>query len=134
MQGLVVFGHGSRVESANESVRSATLEVARKGEFAQATAAFLELGDPDLPAAVRMLVDAGVTEIVVVPYFLTLGMHLQRDLPRIVGELRNIYKEVAFHVTEPLDGHPALVDAVLARAKEGFDADRGTQSTTHRSL
>jgi sirohydrochlorin ferrochelatase len=42
--------------------------------------AFLE-AQSSLDEAVARLADRGVTHILVVPYFLTLGIHLQRDLP-----------------------------------------------------
>ena len=63
----------------------------------------------------------GATRVLVIPYFLTLGIHLKRDLPRIATELRGIYKGIRIDVTEPMDGHPALLDVLLDRAKEASD-------------
>ena len=81
MRGIIVFAHGSRVESANQAVRNVAADLARvSGDRVEA--AFLELGQPDLPGAAARLVDAGADSITVVPYFLTLGMHMERDLPR----------------------------------------------------
>ncbi len=82
--------------------------------------AFLEAAQPDLKEAVARLVPQGVTRIIVLPYFLTLGIHLKRDLPRIVGELNLIYPSVEIHVTEPLDGHPALKEILLDRARKAL--------------
>jgi len=48
----------------------------------------------------------GVEHVIVIPYFLTLGMHLQRDLPRLVEEIRVVHPGMEIHVTPPLDGHP----------------------------
>lgn len=118
MIGYAVFAHGSPVESANEAVRVLTRNLAARGGFALMEASFLEGGQPDLPGAVKILVEKGATRIVVLPYFLTTGIHLQRDLPRIVEELRGIYKEIGFEVRGPLDGHPALLDVLADRAHE----------------
>src|SRR6476660_5508050 len=74
MRGIIVFAHGSRVESANQAVRVVAAEVGRLGDF-RVEAAFLELGDPDLEGAAARLADAGVDSIAVIPYFLTLGLH-----------------------------------------------------------
>ena len=41
---------------------------------------------------------------------------LRRDLPRIVEELTGIHAGVHIEVTEPLDGHPSLVNILLERA------------------
>ncbi len=116
--GYVVFAHGSSVESANEAVRTVARDLARAGGFDAVVAAFLEGGKPDLSEAVQELAARGVSRIVVIPYFLTLGLHLQRDLPRLVNEVRRSNPGVELDVTPPLDGHPAMVDALLARARE----------------
>ena len=130
MTGITIFGHGSSVETANEAVREFTVELGRRGGFPLIEPSFLELGQPDLPEAVRRLVSRGATRIIVIPYFLTVGIHLKRDLPRIVAELRLIYKGVGFEITEPMDGHPALVDILLDRAREAMHGGSGAASTT----
>jgi sirohydrochlorin ferrochelatase len=116
MTALVIFAHGSPIESANEAVRNFCAEVARAGEFRFIAPAFLERGEPDLPGAVSSLVLQGATRVIIVPYILTLGLHLQRDLPRIVDEIASMHRDVTFEVAPPLDGHPALVRIVLDRA------------------
>ncbi|MEZ5354004.1 MAG: CbiX/SirB N-terminal domain-containing protein [Bryobacteraceae bacterium] len=117
MTGIAIFAHGSAVESANEAVRAVVREFARVGGFELVEASFLELGQPDLAGAVETLIARGATRIVVVPYFLTLGKHLQRDLPRIVEEIARIHTGVEIKVTEPLDGHPALSQILAERAR-----------------
>lgn len=115
--GYVVFAHGSSVEPANEAVRRVAAEMGRRGGLDVVEAAFLEGGKPDLAAAVDALAPQ-VSRIVVVPYFLTLGLHLQRDLPKLVEQARAAHPKVAIDVTPPLDGHPSMVDVLLARARE----------------
>jgi sirohydrochlorin ferrochelatase len=114
--GIVVFAHGSRVEAANEAVRAVARDLARTGGFERVEAAFLELGDPDLPGAVARLVAAGVARVVVIPYFVTPGLHLERDLPRLVDGILRTYPNLDLEVTPPLDGHPAMTQILLDRA------------------
>ena len=116
--GIIVFGHGSRIESANESVRQAARDLARAGGFDHVEPAFLELGQPDLQGAVSRLTAQGVREIRVIPYFLTLGTHLERDLPRLVNGILLENSNLSISITPPLEGHPGLVAALLARAKD----------------
>ena len=118
MTGYIVFAHGSRIESANEAVRAAAAALARAGAFSHVEPAFLELGDPDLAGAVGRLVAAGVDRVVVIPYFLTLGLHMERDLPRLIENISNQYNGLEIAVTSPLDGHPGLVQALLDRATQ----------------
>jgi sirohydrochlorin ferrochelatase len=115
-KGYVVFGHGSSVESANDAVRAMGAELARRAGYEAVETAFLESGQPDLRGAVDRLASRGVAHVIVIPYFLTLGMHLQRDLPRLVEELRAVHPGMRIEVTPPLDGHPALIDALMGRA------------------
>ncbi len=115
MNGIIVFAHGSRVESANDAVRAVAADLARAtGDRVEA--AFLELGQPDLPGAAARLVDAGADQITVIPYFLTLGVHMERDLPPLIENISNTYNGLQIAVTAPLDGHPALIQILLDRA------------------
>ncbi|HEV2688289.1 MAG TPA: CbiX/SirB N-terminal domain-containing protein [Bryobacteraceae bacterium] len=119
MTGFIVFAHGSRVEAANQAVRDVAAQMAASGEHV-VEAAFLELGEPDLAGAAARLAARGVSRIVVIPYFLTLGTHLQRDLPRLVNEAGRSLGDIRIEATAPLDGHPALLDALLDRAQEAL--------------
>jgi sirohydrochlorin ferrochelatase len=114
MTGLVVFAHGSTIESANEAVHAVTAEVARRTGRPVETA-FLDCAPPTMADAVSRLTEKSVRHVIVLPYFLTLGVHLQRDLPRIIDQLRPIYKGVEFTVAEPLDGHPTLLEILIDR-------------------
>lgn len=71
------------------------------------------------------------------PYFLTLGIHLQRDLPAIVENLSQAHHNVEIRVSPPLDGHPALVEVLLARIGEalsGWDLIDDDHGTSHRGV
>jgi sirohydrochlorin ferrochelatase len=118
--GIVVFAHGSRIESANQAVRAVAAGLALAGGFEHVSAAFLELGQPDLEGAVTRLSEKGVEEVVVVPYFLTLGLHLERDLPRIVEDATRKFNHLRISMTAPLDGHPALVQVLLDRVRSAI--------------
>jgi sirohydrochlorin ferrochelatase len=111
-----VFGHGSSVASANDAVRSVALEAAATAGWDLYETAFLEVS-PTLKEAVSKLVQSGAEEILVLPYFLTLGIHLQRDLPKLVHELEATHK-IRIRVTPPLHGHAALSSILVARAAE----------------
>jgi sirohydrochlorin ferrochelatase len=115
--GFIVFAHGSRIEPANEAVRAVAAELARAGPLDLVEAAFLELGEPDLEGAVARLSARGVVRVVVIPYFLTAGTHLERDLPRIAGNISQNYQHLEIQVRPPLDGHPALLQILLDRAR-----------------
>lgn len=120
--GIIVFAHGSRIEPANEAVRLLAAQLAEAGGFSHVIAAFLELGQPDLENAAATLARQGTTHIVVVPYFLTLGLHMERDLPRLIEDILLKNKGIRITVAPPLDGHSALVNILLDRARNALGA------------
>jgi sirohydrochlorin ferrochelatase len=115
--GIVVFAHGSRIEAANQAVRCAAADLARLGDCPIVEAAFLELGRPSLEEAVDLLVARRVDHVVIIPYFLTPGLHLERDLPALVERISNKNKSIRIHVTASLDSHPGLVQILADRAR-----------------
>ena len=119
MTAFVLFAHGSRIETANEAVREVAAKMACNGGLS-VEPAFLELGKPDLTGAIDQLAARGASRIIVIPYFLTLGTHLQRDLPKLVRDARSRYPGVEVEAAAPLDGHPALLEALLGRASDAL--------------
>jgi len=119
--GVILFAHGSRIEAANEAVRLAAAQLAHAGSFDHVAAAFLELGQPDLPGAVAELFASGVRRIVVVPYFLTLGLHMERDLPPLLQDISSKYNDLDLVATPPLEGHPMLTEILLDRIRSADD-------------
>jgi sirohydrochlorin ferrochelatase len=125
---VILFAHGSTVESANDAVRAVTSQFARRGGYELTGTAFLDCAPPTLADEVSRIVAAGASRIVIVPYFLTLGIHLQRDLPNIIEQIRE-REHIPIEIAEPLDGHPALVDIVLERARKHTHGGSGSAGT-----
>ena len=64
-----------------------------------------------------MCVEAGAEQVVLVPYFLSAGVHVRRDLTQAREELARAFPAVAFVLAEPLGRHPWLVDVVAERVR-----------------
>jgi sirohydrochlorin ferrochelatase len=116
--GLIVFAHGSRIVEANRAVEIVAQEAAREAGFKLWRAAFLELAEPGLKTAARKLAREGANRIVVTPYFLVMGVHLQTDLPRLMRAAEEAVPGVELISTPPLDGHPALAGIIAERARK----------------
>jgi sirohydrochlorin ferrochelatase len=97
--------------------------MAQAGQYSVETA-FLDGGQPDLRGAVRLLVQRGAQRVIVIPYFLTLGLHLQRDLPKLIQELEAEHPNLRVEVTPPLDGHPSLAGILLDRAAAALNGNQ----------
>ncbi|HPT74213.1 MAG TPA: CbiX/SirB N-terminal domain-containing protein, partial [Methanomassiliicoccaceae archaeon] len=83
--GVLVVGHGSKLQFNRDLVVSAAAKMERMGEFGPVTAAFMQLNEPDIRTGIRTLVDKGVDTIYVQPCFLASGIHLTEDIPGEIG-------------------------------------------------
>lgn len=116
---IIIFAHGSAVPEANEEVTRLAAEVSRRAGC-PARSAFLELAQPELPAAVAEAVAGGARRIVIVPYFLTMGVHMRRDLPRLIAEQQARFPNLDLRAGQSLEGYPGLAEALLNRAQEAL--------------
>lgn len=129
---IVVFAHGSSVAAANDAVRQVAAEMARRGGFPLVAVAFLDCAQPDLKQAISDLAASGSRRFLVVPYFLTLGTHLQRDLPRMVRDILEQWPGIEIEVRPPLDGHPALADILVERVRGAATLETPSESSPAR--
>ena len=115
---IVLFAHGSAVEEANQGVRALAKKIQAAGSYSYVATAFLGPGRPELGAAIAKAVEAGYRHIVVLPYFLTLGIHLRRDLPKLVAAERRKHPHVKIQVGRSLEDHPEMASLILGRIQE----------------
>lgn len=109
---LVLFAHGARAPGwAAPFERLRDLTRARLPEV-DVSLAFLELMEPRLPAQVAALVEAGITEVSVVPVFLGTGGHLLRDLPLLLDKMRADHPGLALTVAGAVGEDPGVLAAM----------------------
>jgi len=114
---LVLFAHGARNPEWAEPLRYAQSVLSERLPDHTVTVAFLEFLSPTLTEAVMELAPTH-SEIVIVPWFVAEGGHLQRDLPQLVNNLATHYPAVQFSCFPPIGTlEPvirAIADAVVA--------------------
>jgi len=118
---ILLFAHGSSVGEANGGVHELARQIEQTGPYKYVRAAFLELAQPNLSAAVGQAVDAGFRRVIVIPYFLTLGIHLQRDLPNLLAMEKSKHPEIEIEAGESLEGHPLMPSLILGRIQEALE-------------
>jgi sirohydrochlorin ferrochelatase len=123
---VLLIAHGSRHPSANDDLHELAGRLSASGEYPIVEACFLELAEPDIAAGGDRCVARGATRVLMVPYFLSAGVHLRRDLTAARDELSRRHRHVAFRLGSPLGPHPLLDSLVAARIRELEDADRPT--------
>ncbi|MFI5456312.1 MAG: sirohydrochlorin chelatase [Isosphaerales bacterium] len=121
---VLLIAHGSRQQAANDDLHELAARFAAGGSYPIVEGSFLELAEPDLPTGGDRCVARGATRVLMVPYFLSAGVHLERDLTAARNELSRRYPDVEFRLGSPLGPHPLLDDLVAARIRELDPADR----------
>ena len=121
MHAVLLVAHGSRRPEANADLeRLAELVRERQCETIDVVEiGFLELTGPSIPDGFAKCVEAGATSVRIVPYFLSMGVHMQEDLTEIREQFAKDYPQVAVSVERPLGLHPKVVDVVLERCGVG---------------
>jgi sirohydrochlorin ferrochelatase len=122
---LLLIAHGSREPEANADLHVAVAELRRRGAFAVVEAAFLELAEPDIDAGAAACVAQGAECVVLLPYFLSAGVHVRRDLTAARDRLAARHPRVGFRLAEPLGPHPLLLEVVAERAREAEEDGNG---------
>jgi sirohydrochlorin ferrochelatase len=122
---VLVIAHGSRQQAANQDLSELVTRLADQGVYPIVEGCFLELAQPDLPAGGEKCVARGATRVLLIPYFLSAGVHLQRDLTAARDDLSQRHPKVQFRLGPPLGPHPLLDQLVATRIRE-LDAPGAT--------
>jgi sirohydrochlorin ferrochelatase len=120
---LLLIAHGSRRDEANADLDHVVAEMHRRGRYPIVLAAFLELAEPDIDEGGARCVTQGARRVLLVPYFLSAGVHVRQDLTEARQRLADRFPHVEFRLAEPLGRHPALLDVVAERARAAERTD-----------
>lgn len=85
--------------------------------------AHMELADPSILQAVGACAARGSKKVIIAPYFLSKGKHIQQDIPALVQEAQAVYPEVECVIAEPLGVDPLLVAIIDSRVKTASQND-----------
>ena len=116
---LLLIAHGSRHFGANDDLLHLVGELKKRG-WPVVEAAFLELASPTIDEGAQSCVRQGARQVVLMPYFLSAGVHVQRDLTAAREKLAARFPDVRFILAEPLGRHPLLLEIVVARVEKAL--------------
>ena len=120
---VLLIAHGSRHGPANDDLRELAARLAASGEHPIVEPCFLELAEPEIPEGGGRCVARGASRVLMVPYFLSAGVHLRRDLTAARDELAGRHPGVEFVLTPPLGPHPLLDRLVEERIRENLTTE-----------
>ena len=115
MTALLLIAHGSRNADANADLLHLAEEL--RTDYPVVVASYLELAPPGIEDGARLCVFQGAKCVVLVPYFLSAGVHVRRDLTEARDRLAGEFPHVDFRLADPLGRHPLLVEVVRQRVE-----------------
>ncbi|MFM8271563.1 MAG: sirohydrochlorin chelatase [Gemmata sp.] len=115
---LLLIAHGSRRPEANADLEFVAAALRARGQYPIVAVAYLELAEPSIAAGGARCAEAGATDVILVPYFLSPGIHVAEDLTAARDELSATFPAVRFALARPLGRHPLLIEVVEQRAAE----------------
>ena len=121
---VLLIAHGSRHAPANEDLFRIAGRIAEQGEYRIVEPAFLELAEPDIPGGGARCVERGATRVLMIPYFLSSGVHLIRDLTAARDDLERRHPAVEFRLGPPLGPDPLLETLVAERVRQLDSGER----------
>ena len=118
MRAVIVFAHGSRDPLWRTPVEAVAATVRERDPQALSCCAYLELCEPSLPLAAQHMLDAGASDIRVLPLFFGMGKHAREDLPVLMSELRDQHPGVRFTLLPTAGENPRLTQLLADMALE----------------
>src|SRR5262245_58624466 len=118
---VLLVAHGSRRAEANADLDHLAAALRARGRYAHVATAYLELAEPDVAAGGAACAAGGAARVILVPYFLSAGVHVREDLEAARRALAARFPGTEFRLAEPLGRHPLLVEVVADRAGEAAD-------------
>jgi sirohydrochlorin ferrochelatase len=116
------MAHGSRIAEANDAAREIAKMVMEMTGYEIVEVSFREMHLPNIQQGIDACVAQGAQRILLIPYFLFIGAHVQHDLPEELEEAMQRHPGVEMVMGSHLGVHRKLAEVVVERIAEGLTA------------
>jgi sirohydrochlorin ferrochelatase len=117
---ILMMAHGSRIAEANEAAREVAKMVQEMTGFEIVEVSFRELHEPDIQQGIDTCVARGAGRILLMPYFLFMGAHVQHDLPEEIEEAKKRHPALIMEMGGHLGAHRKLAEIETERINEAL--------------
>jgi sirohydrochlorin ferrochelatase len=123
--GIVIVDHGSKRAASNDALLEFVALYRAATGRGNVQPAHMELAPPSVGAAVAACVAAGAARVVVAPYFLSRGRHVQEDVPALVAAAAAAHPGVEVVLAEPVGVDPLMATLLESRVRAALAAAEG---------
>lgn len=117
---ILLMAHGSRIAEANDAAREVAKMVQELTGEEIVEVSFRELHEPDIQQGIDNCVAKGATRILLIPYFLFMGAHVQHDLPEEIETAKKRHPGLEMVMGSHLGAHRKLAEIVTERVGKGL--------------
>ena len=118
---LLLVAHGSRRDESNLEVKALSKKMIdfNSNNFDKVIPAFLEFASPSIPEAIQICSEMGATHVTVLPYFLSAGVHINRDIPGEIEKASQNYPDLHINVTNYFGSRDEIAELLMKTAIDG---------------
>lgn len=118
---ILMMAHGSRIAEANDAAYQVAQMVQEQTGFEIVEVSFRELHEPNIQSGIDACVAKGAERILLMPYFLFMGAHVQHDLPEEISEAQKRYPGLIMEMGGHLGVHRKLAEIEAERIGESLE-------------
>ena len=118
---ILMMAHGSRIAEANDAAREIAAMVREMTGFEIVEVAFREMHEPNIQQGIDACVAQGAGRILLMPYFLFMGAHVQHDLPEEIEEAQKRHPWLIMEMGGPLGAHRKLAEIEAERIGQALE-------------
>ena len=118
---ILMMAHGSRITKANDAAREVATMVQEMTGFEIVEVSFRELHEPNIQLGIDACVARGAQRILLMPYFLFMGAHVQHDLPEEIIEAQKRHPGLIMEMGGHLGAHRKLAEIESERIGEALE-------------
>jgi len=118
MKGILILAHGSRQKTTEDTLKEIVRMVKEQLNEYIIEIGYLEFSSVNIEVGLERLIEQGVTEIKVVPYFLFEGIHVREDIPEEINEFLKKHPNVNVTLGKTLGADKRLADILVDRVRE----------------
>ncbi|MEM1483779.1 CbiX/SirB N-terminal domain-containing protein [Oscillospiraceae bacterium PP1C4] len=118
MTGVLIVAHGSRIDKTEKTMETIRSYVQQELGVEHIIEAYMEFRSTNIEAGLLKLMEQGVDDIKVVPYFLFEGIHIREDIPTEIAAFQEKHPEVKIQFGNTLGADRRLAEVLADRVRE----------------
>jgi sirohydrochlorin ferrochelatase len=112
MKGVLILAHGSKRKETEETldkiIETLKGKLRAEGKIKEIESAFLQFSERDLHEGLKALVDKGIDDILLIPYFLFDGVHIKEDIPEEIEKFTKQHTNIRVRLGRTLGADDRL--------------------------